>query len=194
MRRPYPTVMLIVVVAAFWCLALTPAPAAAACVPPTIDVQPVTVPPGGTVTVTGRDFFVGCDDTAAPGEPLPERPGPPDTNIELVFEQNGSQQTLRVVAADESFQFTSEVAVPTSSSSGHAVIRAIAANGSPEASITIAPAEGGERTVDEGPAEQMSDLPETGSSLPAVAMWVGGVTLLAGLALTVSRAVVVRRR
>lgn len=145
--------------------------------PPAIEVQPVAAAPEDQVTVVGRDFFVGCDDTAEPGEPFPETPGPPDTNIQIVFVQNGAQQTIGVVAANESSQFSEAVTVPTSASSGDAIIRAVGANGTSEASLMV-----------------MVALPETGSAWASPVLWVGALTLLAGIGFAVMGALVGRQR
>lgn len=188
----YRRVLLVVVGAVCCCLTWAADPAAAGCVPPTIQVQPGAATPGDQVTVAGRDFFVGCDDTAGPGEPFPETPGPPDTNIEIVFVQNGAQQSLGTVAASDSFEFFEPVTIPTSASGGEAIIRAIGANGSPEASLTITEAPPTDAVGETGPSQPMSALPETGSARTLALLWAGAVTLLAGIGFAVMRSFVVR--
>ena len=191
----YCTRLLVVAVAVSCCLAWVADPVAAACVPPSIEVQPVAASPGDQVTVVGRDFFVGCDDTAGPGEPFPETPGPPDTNIEIVIVQNGAQQSLRVIAANESFQFSESVTIPKSAPSGGATIRAIGANGSPEASLTITETRPTDVTIGgTGSSQPMTALPETGSAGALTVLWAGAFAFIAGVGLAVMRSFAVRRQ
>ena len=148
--------------------------AAAICISPEIRVQPGEAAPGAQTAVAGTGFFVGCDDTAGPGEPFPTTPGPPDTGIEITFVQGDDTIVLAVVDALPDFTIDVAVNLPTSAQAGPAAIRAVGANGSPEASITV--------TELQRPVRPVAGLPRTGA--PVVAVTTLGILLVgAGTAL-----------
>ncbi|MCZ7536912.1 MAG: hypothetical protein M5T61_14105 [Acidimicrobiia bacterium] len=149
-----------------------PVPAGASCVGPEIGLSATEVVAGDTITVSGSYFFVGCNDTSAPGEESP-LPNVPDAGIGIVFEQGGVASTLATVDAGADFNFSTDVLVPLTAVPGDAVISARGANGTPQQSLAIALAGGGSPGRD-------SDLPRTGGSV-AVSLALAACLLFLGL-------------
>ena len=133
--------------------------AQASCAGPEIDVSPKTALASGQLTMTGRGFAAGCNDTIINGQTPPA--AAPTTGIRLVFVQNGRSASLGTVDANAQYTFNSVVAVPAWARPGQASVRA----GESTASLTIT-APGGSGPTDAGPTQ----LPKTGARtvLPSV--------------------------
>lgn len=116
--------------------ALGAAPASAACVGPSITVQPDTVRPGQTATVTGADFADGpCNDTIT-DPPTPTIPNTPARGMGIAFVHAGRSTTLTTVDADASFAFTAAITIPNDATPGPATIEVVGRNAS--TSIVVA--------------------------------------------------------
>lgn len=115
-------------------------PASAACAGPTLAVSPATGRPGSSVTVSGRDWRVGCNDTFTQpvgGTPSPRPPEPPDS-IALFFMQDGRTVELARITAASDYTFTTEVEIPSSATGGDAAVEATGENGSmATANVTV---------------------------------------------------------
>ena len=124
------------------CVALAPypsSPSAAGCAAPQLSVggelstrqRPVELRRGSEVTVDGRFFHDGCDDTGggdafgcSADEPEPE---PPQTDVELVLLERSADVegvSLSVADADEAARATWTFTVPADAPLGRGVLRA----------------------------------------------------------------------
>lgn len=98
---------------------------AAVCTAPSISVEPTTVPPGGTLTIRGTGFAVGCPDGQGAAEdatPSGVEEPTPLQDIEVLWTQHGTEVTLAEVDADDAFAFTVEVDVPAMVEPGPAAV------------------------------------------------------------------------
>jgi hypothetical protein len=124
-------------------LGLVPAGAVAGCVGPVLAVGPVVdpadaedlpasqaaLPLGEAVTVSGRWFHEGCDDTGQGSgctAPVPSEESPL-RDVDLVLEQGGSSWELGTADAasrEEQYAVTWQVRVPDGAQPGSATLRA----------------------------------------------------------------------
>jgi hypothetical protein len=123
------------VAAAWW-----PAqPSSADCVPPTLSVSPSQGLPGTPVTISGKNWYLGCYDPSSPAATYQGAPPPrPDTDVSVTFSDGRTVfDVARVTpAGDGSFSFQAQVpnaAQPTNDGS----FRAEGTNGSPTAGFAV---------------------------------------------------------
>lgn len=103
-------------------LALIFAPVAnAMCVPPSIKLSAVRGQPGSTLTVTGRNFWLRCNDTVINWvkPPAPE----PARNIKILLRQGDRATLLATVStADAELRFSVIVIIPVDAALGMASV------------------------------------------------------------------------
>ncbi len=97
--------------------------ASASCGGPQITVTPNSAAAGSTVTVHGQAFGDNCYDTGPPpaGQGVL---GNPLTDVEIGFVQHDITTVLATVDANDEYEFTVEVTVPTDAEPGQAAFTA----------------------------------------------------------------------
>ena len=83
---------------------------------PTVSLSASTVKPGEVLTVTGADFFDGCDDTQDDPEAEPAK------NVPVIWVQGDTQSTLASLAADGDGVVAGTVTVPAQAQAGEATL------------------------------------------------------------------------
>src|SRR5205823_2220177 len=114
-------------------------PSSADCLQPTLSVSPSQGLPGTPVTISGRNWYLGCYDPSSPAATYQGAPPPrPDTDVHVTF--SDGRTTFEVARAtpgsDGSFSFQAQVpgaAQPTNDGS----FRADGTNGSPTAGFAV---------------------------------------------------------
>lgn len=109
-------------------IVLSSAPTLAACIPPSVSVQPLSGPPGTVLTVRGSHFFSGCPDVimrCPAGETCPPPPRTyPIRDITVTLVQGERTWALGTIdAADDNYKFTLSAMVPGDVQTGSAIIR-----------------------------------------------------------------------
>lgn len=85
-------------------------PAAADCPSPSIEVEPVTVAPGGSLEVRGDAFMQECNDTSVAC--VPPRRSPPIRGVNVQLRAGDRVLSSVIVDADDGFSFEVQLAVP----------------------------------------------------------------------------------
>lgn len=101
--------------------------AQAACLRPSVVITPRAAPAGSTVTVQGREWRTGCNDTVdcPNGGPCAKNPSaPPHRGIRLRFSQGTNNDALGVVDASNDASFSFTAVVPTWARAGAATVKA----------------------------------------------------------------------
>jgi hypothetical protein len=130
----------VLAVAGFVVVAWWPAqPSSADCVAPTLSVAPSQGLPGTSVTISGKNWYLGCYDPTSPAATYQGAPPPrPDSDIHVTFSDGHTVfEIARVTpAGDGSFSFQAQVpdgAQPTNDGT----FTADGTNGSPTASFAV---------------------------------------------------------
>jgi hypothetical protein len=114
-------------------------PSSADCIPPTLSVSPSQGLPGTPVTVSGKNWYLGCYDPSSPGATYQGAPPPrPDTDVHVTFSDGRTVFDVARVnpGSDGSFSFQGQVpegAQPTNDGT----FRADGTNGSPTAGFAV---------------------------------------------------------
>jgi hypothetical protein len=102
-------------------------PVSAACMEPALIVTPRQAAPGQTVTVSGRGWRQGCNDTVqcpTNGPCSTDPQAPARTGIEVAFSQGRQSDRLGMADAGNDSNFTVTAVVPRWSKAGAATVRA----------------------------------------------------------------------
>ena len=94
----------------------------AQCVGPSITLSPTSGPAGSRVTIFGKDFLGGCNDTSLNGVIPP--PPPPAKGIGFTFVQGARSWYLGKVNANKDYSFAFTVTVPRNAILGSGQFRA----------------------------------------------------------------------
>lgn len=114
-------------------------PSKADCIPPTLSVSPSQGLPGTQVTISGRNWYLGCYDPSSPAATYQGAPPPrPDTDVHVTFSDGRTVFEVAKVnpGGDGSFSFQAQVpdaAQPTNDG----MFRADGTNGSPTAGFAV---------------------------------------------------------
>lgn len=155
------------VMAAMGAMVAIPTPAGAApCQAPTVSVSPSSAVAGGSFTITGKSFFIGCGDVLT-------RPSP-DRGIVLELAAGPSPRPLGTVDAGADGGFTVTRTVPDGTPAGSGSVRAIGRQGPTEtqfrvtASTTSTTAAGTTTTTTNAPTTSTSSTTlRTTTTVPA---------------------------
>lgn len=104
------------------------------CVSSSIEVRPTSSPPGGTVVVTGQNFFRGCNDLG--GSPAAEEMVP-ERGIGIEFHQGSHSWPLGRVDATSDFSFEAVMQIPTAAAAGPATFLVSSDSGTVEAQFDV---------------------------------------------------------
>lgn len=102
-------------------LVLLAEPAQADCSGRVVRFSPLEVARGATLGVTGTGFGDACHDTGPPSE-VKDHLGRPLTDIRLFVEQGAQRVLLAAGSADEDYEFSVDVAIPTELEPGPAAL------------------------------------------------------------------------
>jgi hypothetical protein len=114
-------------------------PSSADCVQPTLSVSPSQGLPGTGVTISGRNWYLGCYDPSSPAATYQGAPPPrPDTDVRVTFSDGHTTFDVARVnpGNDGSFSFQAQIpdaAQPTNDGT----FRADGTNGSPTAGFAV---------------------------------------------------------
>ena len=114
-------------------------PSSADCLQPTLSVSPSQGLPGTQVTISGKNWYLGCYDPSSPAATYQGAPPPrPDTDVHVTFSDGRTTFDVARVnpGADGSFSFQAQVPAAAQPTNDGA-FRADGTNGSPTAGFAV---------------------------------------------------------